>query len=93
VSRCDALTIGSAMVRIGAGRAEKDDVIDPGVGLSVLAKLGDLVSAGDPLARVRYTDESRWAAPRKALTSAWEISDEPVTPPKLVVERHDATTF
>ena len=93
VSRCDALTIGSAMVRIGAGRAEKDDVIDPGVGLSVLAKLGDLVSAGDPLARVRYTDESRWAAQRKALTSAWEISDEPVTPPKLVVERHDATTF
>lgn len=93
VSRCDALTIGSAMVRIGAGRAEKDDVIDPGVGLSVLAKLGDLVSAGDPLARVRYTDESRWAAQRKALTSAWEISDEPVAPPKLVVERHDATTF
>lgn len=93
VSRCDALTIGSAMVRIGAGRAEKDDVIDPGVGLSVLAKLGDLVSAGDPLARVRYTDESRWTAQRKALTSAWEISDEPVTPPKLVVERHDATTF
>ena len=93
VSRCDALTIGSAMVRIGAGRAEKDDVIDPGVGLSVLAKLGDLVSAGDPLARVRYTDESRWAAQRKALTSAWEISDEPVAPPKLVIERHDATTF
>jgi pyrimidine-nucleoside phosphorylase len=93
VTRCDALTIGSATVRLGAGRAEKDDVIDPGVGVSVLAKLGDQVSAGDPLARVRYTEESRWAAQRELLASAWKVSEERVEPPRLVIERIDATTF
>lgn len=93
VTRCDALTIGSATVRIGAGRATKGDVIDPGVGVSVLAKLGDRVSAGDPLARIRYNEESRWAAQRGVLASAWEISDEQIQPPRLVVERIDATAF
>lgn len=93
VTRCDALTIGTATVRIGAGRADKDDVIDPGVGVTVLAKLGDRVSAGDPLARVRYADESRWAAQRGHLASAWDISEDPVPPLPLVVERIDATTF
>ena len=91
VTRCDALTIGSATVRIGAGRATKDDVIDPGVGVSVLAKLGDRVSVGDPLAKVRYSDESRWAAQRDLLASAWKISDEQVDSPRLVIERIDNT--
>lgn len=93
VTRCDALTIGSATVRLGAGRAEQGDVIDAGVGISVLAKLGDLVSAGDPLAKVRYTDDGRWAAQRANLTSAWEISDERADPPDLIMERIEATTF
>jgi len=93
VTRCDALTIGSATVRIGAGRATKDDVIDPGVGVSVLAKLGDRVSVGDPLAKVRYSDESRWAAQRDLLASAWKISDEQVDSPRLVIERIDHTAF
>ena len=93
VTRCDALTIGSATVRIGAGRATKDDVIDPGVGVSVLAKLGDRVSVGHPLAKVRYSDESRWAAQRDLLASAWKISDEQVDSPRLVIERIDHTAF
>ena len=93
VTRCDALTIGAAGVRLGAGRAHKDDTIDPGVGISVKAKLGDQVAAGDPLAVVRYTDESRWAGQRQYLTSAWEISSERVDPPRLVKERIDGTAF
>lgn len=93
VNRCDALTIGAAAVRLGAGREHKDDIIDPGVGITVTAKLGEWVSAGDPLAVVRYTDEARWEAQRKDLAAAWEISSEHVSPPDLVIERIDATTF
>jgi len=93
VTRCDALTIGAASVRLGAGRAQKDDIIDPGVGVSVKAKMGDRVTAGDALAVVRYTDESRWVAQRHNLASAWEISIEQVQPPRLVVERINATSF
>ncbi|HEX6221410.1 MAG TPA: thymidine phosphorylase [Acidimicrobiia bacterium] len=93
VTGCDALTIGSASVRLGAGRALKDDTIDPGVGISITAKLGAKVSAGDPLAVARYSDETRWAAQRRHLASAWEISEEPVQPLPLVVERIDAIIF
>jgi pyrimidine-nucleoside phosphorylase len=93
VTRCDALTIGAASVRLGAGRAQKDDIIDPGVGVSVEAKIGDRVRAGDALAVVRYADESRWVAQRQNLASAWEISSERVQPPRLVVERINATSF
>lgn len=93
VTRCDALTIGSAGVRLGAGRAHKDDIIDPGVGITVEAKLGNWVSAGDPLAVIRYSDESRWQAQRHRLASAWEISSERVPPPDLIIERIEATTF
>lgn len=93
VTRCDALTIGAASVRLGAGRAKKDDIIDPGVGVSVKAKLGEPVSAGDPLAVVRYGDELRWTAQRQNLASAWEISSERLEPPPLVTERIDATAF
>jgi pyrimidine-nucleoside phosphorylase len=93
VTRCDALAIGAASVRLGAGRAQKDDVIDPGVGVSVMAKMGDRVRAGDALAVVRYADESRWVTQRQSLASAWEISSEQVQPPRLVVERINATSF
>jgi pyrimidine-nucleoside phosphorylase len=93
VIRCDALTIGAAGVRLGAGRADKDDIIDPGVGISVIAKLGDRVSAGDPLAVVRYSEDARWAGQRRRLASAWEISSERVEPPPLLIERMNATAF
>ncbi|MEA1904101.1 MAG: thymidine phosphorylase [Actinomycetota bacterium] len=92
VTRCDALTIGAAGVRLGAGRAHKEDTIDPGVGITVTAKLGEWVSAGDPLAVIRYSDESRWAAQRNHLASGWEISSERESPPDLVIERIAATT-
>ena len=89
VTRCDALTIGVATTNLGAGRVAKDDVIDPGVGVSVLAKIGDSVTEGDPLAKVRYADEERWAANREHLASAWTISTTRIAPPSLIIDRID----
>ena len=93
ITRCDALTVGVAGVRLGAGRANKDDTIDPGVGITIKAKLGDHVRAGDALAIVRYADESRWNAQRNRLSSAWEISGERAEAPPLIVERIEASDF
>ena len=39
LSKCDALDIGLAAVRLGAGRAQKGDEIDPAVGIMVMAKV------------------------------------------------------
>ncbi|TDI54903.1 MAG: thymidine phosphorylase [Acidobacteria bacterium] len=93
VTRCDALTIGVSATRLGAGRERKDDIVDPGVGITLKAKLGDHVAKGDPLAIVRYGDQSKWDAQRDNLSSAWTISDQPMVPPDLIIEKVDVTTI
>lgn len=90
VTRCDARTIGSAATRLGAGRDRKEDAIDPGVGITLEAKVGDRVEVGDPLARVRFGDAARWQTHEKALTSAWSIGDSAPEPQALVIERIDS---
>jgi len=89
VQICDARTIGDAATRLGAGRERKDDVIDPGVGISVLAKVGDYVSEGDTLATIKYSDDSRWLAQQDHLSTAWVIGSERIVPGPLVLERID----
>lgn len=89
VTRCDALTIGVAATRLGAGRERKEDDVDHGVAVTLRAKIGDEVSAGDTLATVRYSDETAWLEQADRLASAWEIDANPVDPPKLVLERVD----
>ena len=80
VDECDAYVIGTAAVRLGAGRAYKDDVIDPSVGFSIEAKIGDRVVRGQPLAIVSYADEAKLDAALDVAPSAWKISD---TEPEL----------
>jgi pyrimidine-nucleoside phosphorylase len=87
VTKCDARTIGVAATRLGAGRERKDQDVDHAVGVTVHSKIGDRVSRGDSLATVAYNDSSRWEAQRERLASAWEISDEAVQAPQLVIER------
>ncbi len=86
VTRCDAFDIGMAAVRLGAGRERKEDPIDLGVGITVLAKPGEEVTDGQILARVRYRDPSLLDRARPFLDSAWEISAEP-PPRRLVLDR------
>lgn len=87
VTRCDALTIGAVATRLGAGRERTDDDVDPGVGITLSKKLGDQVQEGEELARVRYSDPSRWERQRPHLESAWEIGADRVAPPPLVIDR------
>ena len=89
VTRCDALTIGVAATRLGAGRERQEDTIDPGVGITLEAKVGDRVRTGQPLARARYSDAARWPAQEPALASAWTIEDTAPEPQPLIVERVD----
>jgi thymidine phosphorylase len=87
VTRCDALTIGVVATRLGAGRERQEDTIDPGVGITLEAKVGDQVQAGQTLARARYSDAARWQAQEPALASAWMIEDTAPEPQPLIVER------
>jgi thymidine phosphorylase len=61
VTVCDALAIGRAAWRLGAGRATKDDPVSAAAGIEVLAKPGDEVARGQALLRLHADEESRIA--------------------------------
>jgi len=52
VGSIDAREIGLAAVALGAGRRRADHPVDPAVGIELLAKPGDSVKKGAPLARL-----------------------------------------
>ncbi|MGI9667063.1 MAG: thymidine phosphorylase [Acidimicrobiia bacterium] len=85
LARCDALSIGNAAVRLGAGRATKESEIDSSVGIMLEAKVGDQVVAGEPLARISYRDETSLDSALGALREAWEITEEEPATPDLVI--------
>jgi thymidine phosphorylase len=70
VTRCDALAIGRAAWRLGAGRATKDDPVSASAGIEVLVKPGDMVVSGTPLLRLHAEDAERMDAALPLLVDA-----------------------
>jgi pyrimidine-nucleoside phosphorylase len=87
VSQCDAYAIGVAAVRLGAGRAHKEDTIDPSVGFTIEAKTGDRVVRGQPLATVAYRDEAKLDSALPIVSAAWSISDTKPESTQLVIQK------
>jgi thymidine phosphorylase len=84
----DALQVGVAAWRLGAGRARKEDPVSAGAGIICLAKPGDQVSKDQPILELRADDESRFAAALEAASDAIEIGDhQPAAWPDPVIDR------
>jgi pyrimidine-nucleoside phosphorylase len=66
--------IGTACVILGGGRERKEDSVDPSVGIILHKKVGDAVSAGEPLATVYYNDEVRAERARQLIAGTYEIA-------------------
>ena len=77
VTRADAYRIGVAAVELGAGRRRVDDDVDPSVGIEVLARVGDEVARGQPVARVHARSVEAAAAAASRIESAYEFGDTP----------------
>jgi len=87
LTRLDALAVGTAAWRLGAGRARKEDSVSAGAGVICLAKPGARVEAGQPVLELRADDPGKFAAAHEALVGGIEIgNDEPVIGP-AVIER------
>ncbi len=87
VHSIDTRALGEIVVHLGGGRLLHSDKIHPGVGLSEIASIGDLVDGNRPLARIhaRSDDEAKGAA--KALHAAVTLGDGPIETPRLIHER------
>ena len=81
-----AHAIGLAAMRLGAGRATKDDVIDPNAGLVLHRALGDTVTAGMPLATVYAATENAAGGTVSAIAGAFTVSDQPFDEPPLIYD-------
>ncbi len=86
----DALKVGTAAWRLGAGRARKEDDVSAAAGVICLAKPGDRVQAGQPLLELRADDQERFGPALAALEGAAAISEQRPPPPVSPVIEHIA---
>ncbi|MBI3976449.1 MAG: pyrimidine-nucleoside phosphorylase [Armatimonadetes bacterium] len=84
VAGIDAEAIGLAAMSLGAGRARKEDRIDPAVGIRLERKVGEKVGAGEPLASVLAHDEARGAEAVRRVREAYRLARSAPTPRPLI---------
>jgi thymidine phosphorylase len=72
----DALKVGTAAWRLGAGRARKEDQVSATAGVICLAKPGDRVQAGQPLVELRADQTERFGPAMAALDGAIAVTEQ-----------------
>ncbi len=87
LSRLDALAVGVAAWRLGAGRARKEDLVQAGAGVEIHAKPGEPVRAGQPLLTLHTDEPERFAGAIEALHGAYDIGPRAATAQPLVIDR------
>jgi thymidine phosphorylase len=83
----DALAVGEAAWRLGAGRARKEHAVQAGAGVQLHAKPGAQVRAGQPLITLHTDTPERFAGARAALATAYEIGDGAPKEQPLILDR------
>jgi thymidine phosphorylase len=89
LQRLDALKVGVAAMRLGAGRERKEDTIDPGVGITILARPGDKVEVGQPVLRLSYRHPARLDEALAVLEGAVEVGEDPAIIGPMIIARID----
>jgi thymidine phosphorylase len=85
----DALKVGVAAWRLGAGRQKQGEVLQLGAGVEIHAKPGDLVTKDQTILTLHTDDVARFERAIDALTGGFSIGgkDDEVKRLPLVVER------
>ncbi len=86
VGSIGAVDVGVAALRLGAGRRTKEDAIDHAVGVRCLAKRGDRVDEGQPLAEVHARDDESADRGVADVRAAYVLADEPPPEQPIVLE-------
>ena len=83
VKTIDALEIGESAMRLGAGRATKEDTIDMTAGIVVNKKVGDFVKEGEKLADV-YTNVEDYDKILDDIRNSFKLVDDKVAVQPIV---------
>jgi thymidine phosphorylase len=83
----DALAVGTAAWRLGAGRARKEDPVQAGAGVRLLVAPGDVVEAGQPVLELHTDTPDAVAGARAALAAGLTVTDEAAAARSLVLAR------
>jgi thymidine phosphorylase len=87
LTRLDALAVGIAAWRLGAGRARKEDPVQAAAGVELHAKPGDRVTAGQPLMTLHTDTPERFERAVRALEGGYEIGPGPTDRTPLIIDR------
>jgi thymidine phosphorylase len=87
ISKFDALMVGIAAWRLGAGRSRKEDSVQAAAGVTWEIELGKSIKQGSVLFTLHTDDESRFSSALNAIKEAVLISDTAVQKPKLILDR------
>ena len=80
-----ATAVGEAALGLGAGRLRKEGAIDYAVGILCLAKRGNEVAAGEPIAEVHAQDDGSADRAAAEVTAAYRIGgDRPADRPIVI---------
>ncbi|MDQ7993614.1 MAG: thymidine phosphorylase [Propionicimonas sp.] len=85
----DAMAVGLAAWRLGAGRAKQGDPVQAAAGVTWHVGVGDRVRKGDPLFTLHTDTPERFDRARQALDGAVTYTAADVVVPPLVLERID----
>jgi thymidine phosphorylase len=92
LTRLDALAVGTAAWRLGAGRATQGADVQAGAGVEWHARPGDEVNEGDALLTLHTDEPDRFERALAALESAFDVSDDKAFEPRdLILDRIDAS--
>ena len=83
----DAMAVGLAAWRLGAGRARPGEAVQAAAGVELHARPGDRVRAGQPLLSLHTDTPERLPRARQALEGAYAIGDTAPEPTPLVLDR------
>ena len=89
LTRLDAMAVGLAAWRLGAGRARKEDPVQAGAGVVWHARPGDAVTEGQPLFTLLTDDDHRFERALASLEGGYDIAPAgtPYSPDPLVLDR------
>lgn len=83
----DAMAVGMAAWRLGAGRARKEDPVQAGAGVELHARPGDKVAKGQPLMTLHTDTPERFARAQESLVGGWRIAPQAPARGPVVLDR------